>query len=305
MKINRANREAFLPFLVAIVIVVLLAVDLTACDQNEEKATSTKEHEHAAVDTGKSAEPTEVAAKALENKEQEAKRREKQKPQLKPQVKPLQQITPQGIAKAVDKTVHGTGSSLEKTTPVSEQQKANLESYSVTVSANKQLEIPGPPGELRVWIGISSKAPGVQQGMTAETKELEAVGETARVTPFTLGIGVEPKVSVCEKIDPSGSEVRFKLIPIKSGAFTVGANVELYDSGDCSGIPVPKSAKSVEVKVSVDEVSVIKQAIVELVEAAWNAFLTFWDKLLLIIFALLLFLIRKKLFKWFGFKGDE
>ena len=207
-------------------------------------------------------------------------------------------------------TSSSTIKQMQKTLNSSQQKssaanKTILENYSVTVSANKQLEIPGPPGELRVWIGISSNAPGVQPGMTAKTKELGAVGETARVTPFSLGIDVEPKVSICEKIDPSGSEVRFKLIPSKTGVFIVGANVELYDSGDCSGIPVPKSAKSVEVKVTVDEFNVIKQAIFELVETAWKAFLTFWDKFLLLIFALLLFLIRKKLLKWFRFKADK
>jgi chemotaxis protein histidine kinase CheA len=184
-----------------------------------------------------------------------------------------------------------------------EAPKSNLENYSVTVSANKQLEIPGPPGELRVWIGVSSKAPTIQQGMATETKELEAVGETAKVMPFALGINVEPKESICEKIVPSGSEVRFKLIPIKSGSFSVGANVELFDSNDCSGSPVPKSAKSVEVKVTVNKVGVITHGISQLMAAAWKAFLDFWDKVLLLIFALILFLIRKRLFKLFGFKG--
>jgi predicted small lipoprotein YifL len=193
-----------------------------------------------------------------------------------------------------------------KATPLSvEQKKANLANYSVTVAANQQLEIPGNPGELRVWIGYSANAPITQPGMATQTKPLEAVGETARVTPFTLGIDVEPKQSECEKIDPSGSEVRFKLIPTKVGSFTVGANVELYGSKDCSGPPVPKSAKSVEVTVRVNEVGAVTEGIVELADAAWKAFFTFWDRVLLLIFSLCLFLIRKKLAKWFGFKGKE
>ena len=191
-------------------------------------------------------------------------------------------------------------------TPLSvELKKARLENYSVTVAANQQLEIPGNPGELRVWIGHSANAPITQLGMATQTKPLEVVGETARVTPFTLGIDVEPKESECEKIDPSGSEVRFKLKPRKAGSFTVGADVELYGSKDCSGPPVPKSAKSVEVTVRVNEVGAVTDGIVELADAAWKAFLTFWDKVLLLIFSLFLFLIRKKLAEWFGFKGKE
>ena len=189
--------------------------------------------------------------------------------------------------------------------PLDVTTKSNLESYSVTVSANEQLTIPGPPGELRVWIGISSNAPRIQPGMSTETRELETVGETAKVKPFALGIDVASQESICERIDPSGSEVRFKLMPIKPGVFTVGADVELYNSTNCSGTPVPKSAKSVEVKVKVDNSSVISQSIGELLDRAWKAFLDFWDKILFIFFALMLFLLRKKLYKWFGFESKE
>lgn len=112
-------------------------------------------------------------------------------------------------------------------------------------------------------------------------------------------------MSVCEKIDPSGSEVRFKLIPINPGNFIVGANVELYNSKDCSGTPVPKSAESVEVKVVVNKPAIINDSEGELVRVAWHAFLNFWDKVLLLIFGLILFLIRKKLFKWSGFQDKE
>jgi len=104
---------------------------------------------------------------------------------------------------------------------------------------------------------------------------LNAVGETAKVTPFTLGIDVEPKISKCEKIVASGSEVRFKLFPVESGNFTVGADVELYDSSDCSGSPVPKSAKSVKVEVAVEIVGLIADGGQELAGSAWQAFLAF------------------------------
>ena len=180
-----------------------------------------------------------------------------------------------------------------------------LESYSVTVAANEQLTIPGPPGELRVWIGISSKAPRTQSGMVTETKELEAVGETAKIKPFALGIDVDQKESICSKIDPTGTEVRFKLIPKEEGEFTVGADVELYNSNNCSGTPVPKSAKSVTVNVSVDNNKIIEKSSSELISIAWKTLLDFWEKLLLLAFALLLFLIRKKLSKLFGFQEKE
>ncbi|MGH8427272.1 MAG: hypothetical protein ACRES7_04725 [Gammaproteobacteria bacterium] len=186
---------------------------------------------------------------------------------------------------------------------------ADLDKYSVTVSATQQMQMPGPPGELSVCIGVPGEASCIQQpdqaGMASETEALGASGNTAKVTPYTLGIDVEPKESICEKIVPSGSEVRFTLTPTQSGTFTVGADVALYDSTDCSGTPVPKSAKSVSVKVSVNKKGVIEGGLSKLGQITWDHFLTFWGTLIGIVFALILFLIRKKLYKWFGFKDKE
>ena len=58
-------------------------------------------------------------------------------------------------------------------------------------------------------------------------------------------------------------------------------------------------------KVSVDEAKVVTDASFDLLRSTWQAFLDFWDKLLILIFALVLYLIRKKLYKLFGFKADE
>ena len=233
--------------------------------------------------------------------------------QPKPSQKVFDKLTPKypalptkNITKSINNHTTSSGQTMQKKKKsATDQERDKFENYSVTVSATEKLAIPGPPGELNVWIGISSKVPENQPGMVASTKPLEAVGETAKVTPFTLGINVEPEVSKCEKIHPSGSEVSFKLIPFETGTFKVGASVALYNSNDCTGIPVPKSAKSVEVKVSVDEAKVVTDASFDLLRSTWQAFMDFWDKLLILIFALVLYLIRKKLYKLFGFKADE
>ena len=222
-------------------------------------------------------------------------------PTPNPTVSPTKNIT-----KSINDRTASSGQTMQKKKKsATDEERDKFENYSVTVSATEKLVIPGPPGELNVWIGISSKVPENQPGMVASTKPLEAVGETAKVTPFTLGINVEPEVSKCEKIHPSGSEVSFKLIPDETGTFKVGASVALYNSNDCTGIPVPKSAKSVEVKVSVDEAKVVTDASFDLLRSTWQASLDFWDKLLILIFALILYLIRKKLYILFGFNVDE
>ena len=287
---------------VAVGLVFLLAINLSACGQKEEVEALTVKAAAPVPETAAPAapdEPTPVPTPETTTPTQSHK-----------PIEEVEAITEKAAAPAPETAAPAAPDeptpvpTPETTTPTQSHKPigSNLESYSVTVAANDQLTIPGPPGELRVWIGITSKAPRIQERMSTETRELEAVGETARVKPFALGIDVDPKESICEKIDPTGSEVRFRLIPIKTGVFKVGANVEFYNSNNCSGTPVPKSAESVEVTVTVDEKGVISDSTEELIVAAWKAFLQFWDKLLLLVFALLLFIIRRKLYRLFGFK---
>lgn len=305
MNLHRLNRMGLRQFLAAIT-VLLSVMQLTACDQAEQP------NESVALDDGEiesSVQPVEP----VENKKRAESISELSVSKPEPSQKVLDKLSPviprpvtNNVTKSINNHAGYSGQTTQKKNkPAPGLDRANLENYSVKVSATEKLVIPGPPGELNVWIGISSKAPENQPGMVAGTKPLEAVGETAKVTPFTLGIDVEPEVSKCEKIDPSGSEVSFKLLPTVTGNFKVGASVALYDSNDCSGVPVPKSAKSVTVKVSVDEARAVSGAFFSLLKSTWEAFLDFWDKFLILIFALLLYLIRKKLYKLFGFKSDE
>jgi hypothetical protein len=324
MKTHATSWSTVPNFAASMAIALLLAALMAACGKNEVAKLSNANDREAL-------ERVEAALKAMEEKEaaREAERVEAMREALEEEtgrktmerqaretgLRPSEEIgkheaerkvLQERLQKSLPTVVHGMERSGQQLTfPAPVPDNSNLESYSVNVSATKHLKIPGPEGELKVWIGISGQVPETQPDMAAETKDLGAVGETARVEPFTRGITVEPKVSVCLKIDPSGSEVRFKLIPSESGTFSVGANVELYNSADCSGPPVPKTAKSVEVEVTVDEFGVVTSAMLELLKAAWEAFKTFWDKLLILVFALILFLVRKKLFKWFGFGGKE
>jgi hypothetical protein len=201
---------------------------------------------------------------------------------------------------------NGTATSADSSRHSEEIKKSDLDSYSVNISANEQLKIPGPPGQMMVRIAHPEYLPQKEQGMSSVTVPLEATGESAKVTPFILAaIDVDPAVSQCGKLVPTGSDFRFKLIPRESGKFTVGATVELYASANCSGAPIPKSAKSVEVEIVVCKLCVVNDGLLKLAEHTWKAFLDFWDKLLILVFAVLLFLIRKKVFRWFGYKGED
>jgi len=184
--------------------------------------------------------------------------------------------------------------------PPEEHELADL--YKVELGADELIRMPGLPGELRVWIGRPDYDPDFPGSMVTAKGTLPAVGVTARITPFAPTFEVEPKESICMKIHPTGSEVRFKLKPTQKGIFNVGADVYLYESDDCSGPAIPKATTALRVEVKVDHVSVIVLHIKKLWEVFWEKLLEFWTAVIALFFALLLFLIRGRLKKWFGYK---
>jgi hypothetical protein len=177
--------------------------------------------------------------------------------------------------------------------------------WLVKLGADSELKIPGAPGELKVWIGVPEFVPDFPERMETATDTLPAVGATAKVEPFAPGFDVKPNESVCMRIHPRGSEVRFELIPKDKGVFHVGANVNLYDSDDCTGAPIPKAASSLEVKVVVDQRRVIEEHTKELWEVFWDKLVEFWGAVLALFFGLLLYLLRGKIKRTFGFDAKD
>jgi hypothetical protein len=128
------------------------------------------------------------------------------------------------------------------------------------------------------------------------------VGEAAKVEPVAPDFHIDHKEE-CMEIHPSGSEVQFILTPKekKSGQFDISANVRLYHSLDCSGTPIPKIAETLSVSVEVNYKEIFIEKLMELGSVTWDKFLEFWGALVALVFALILYLIRGKLKKWFGF----
>lgn len=182
-------------------------------------------------------------------------------------------------------------------------QSNSLENYTVVLAADEHLRLPGLPGELRIWIGDKQYQPTFHERMTEDTATVPALGESATVEPFAPAFDIKPQKTQCIKIDKTGSEVRFELTPKRTGSFDVGANVYLYDSEDCSGAPVPKTAATLHVVVDVGTGEIVNEKAKELVDVLWDKFLEFWGMLVALIFGLFLFLIRGKLKQWFGFDG--
>jgi|GEM_PF-1962519 len=188
--------------------------------------------------------------------------------------------------------------------PMMAEDTNSIDEYNVVLGVDETIKIPGIPGELRVWIGSPDYRPDFPERMAQDETSVPAVGESATVQPFAPAFKIEPAETQCIRIHPSGSEVRFKLIPEKQGSFEVGANVYLFDSLDCSGSPIPKTAATLKVLVEVDRKEAFLEKVRELWDVLWEKFVEFWAALLAILFGLILFLIRGRLKRWFGY-GDN
>ncbi len=195
-------------------------------------------------------------------------------------------------------------SASAESSPELAQNTSRVDDYRVVLGVDEIIRIPGIAGELRVWIGSPDYSPNFPERMVQDETTLPAVGESATVQPFAPAFKISPTETQCIKIHPSGSEVRFKLTPQKQGTFEVGANVYLFDSADCSGSPIPKTAATLKVSVEVDKKEIFIEKVHELLDVLWEKFVDFWAALVAILLGLILFLIRGKLKKWFGYTGD-
>lgn len=184
---------------------------------------------------------------------------------------------------------------------------ASLDAYQTRLAVDAELTLPGPPAEMRVWIGSAGNAPDIPQGMASDSAALpmSSHAASARVEPYAPAFTIEPENSACIAVDPSGAEVRFSLTPKESGTFRVSASVNLYPSADCSGIAVPKSTTTLNVRVAVNAGGLIGDGLQEMAAIFWKKLIEFWQLLTGLIFGLLLFLIRGRLKRLFGYEDKQ
>lgn len=174
------------------------------------------------------------------------------------------------------------------------------------MDADKLIRIPGPPGYLKVWIGNSINKPSPRPQSTLGEKRLPGnPGQAVKVTPFAPGILEQPKEGDCTELSPEGAEFQYELSPKNPGTYKVGANVALYATPDCRDTPKRKAAELVAVSVEISVANIVKNGSDDIAESTWKGFLDFWTQAVGLLFALILFLLRKRLFELFGFKGKE
>ncbi|MFA6402499.1 MAG: hypothetical protein WCX31_12895 [Salinivirgaceae bacterium] len=176
-----------------------------------------------------------------------------------------------------------------------------LDDYKVVLAVDENLAL-NQKGEMRVWIGANEIEPSFSQGMAKDATTIPSgIGQYAKITPYAPDFEVSPAEMKCIRIDPSGSDVRFSIKPTKKGSLKVSANIELYSTADCSGPMVPKTAATLSVNVNVDVWQVIADKLKEMGTVFWDKFISFWGALIALIFAVFLFIIRRKLKKKTGF----
>lgn len=159
-------------------------------------------------------------------------------------------------------------------------------------------------GALIVWIGLHGYEPEDKLGMVSKSSVLPPTRTkaiSAKIIPFDpkSAFDIEPRESKCQKVEPNGTEVPFKITPTMTGTFDVGASVELYGKAECMGDVITRTVDPITVTVGV---GIPWQ---ELWNAIWDAFMKFFKEFLAICFALLLFIFRKELKKIFSFEKES
>lgn len=173
-------------------------------------------------------------------------------------------------------------------------EESEKKDFKVILSVDSLMYL-GQSGMLQVWIGREDVDVSFSKGMTQDVKTMSStIGKFAKITPFAPDFEIEAiSTIVCHKIDPNGSEVSFGLVPKDEGNYRVSANIDLFETPDCTGISVPKTAKVLSVFVGVDMKKEISKKVHEMESVAWDKFKIFWVALMTLIFGAAIFVIRR------------
>ena len=188
------------------------------------------------------------------------------------------------------------------------------EDFYVKLDADSLFTV-NEPGEMSVWIGNESFRPITNMGVvSADTTIPAEIGQYAKVIPYAPDFDILESRG-CIKIDPTGSFVRFTIVPREQGDFKISADVEIYDNDNCSGAFVPKTTRTLTVHVEVDNEKPINtnsdinnenepdvdnnqtSKLEELWDTFWAKFVIFFGMVLSILFGAVITHIHRKVNK--------
>lgn len=188
--------------------------------------------------------------------------------------------------------------------PVSDSQFSEEIDYKVVLSVDSVMYL-GQSGMMEVWIGSEDIDVKFSKGMTQDEKTIpSSIGQYAKITPYAPDFEVTSlAATICYKIDPSGSEIRYSLTPKNEGNYKVSAEIELYQTEDCTGISIPKTARALSVSVGINSKNELSKRIHEMQEVVWDKFMIFWVALITLLFGAAIYLVRRYIKNKTGFEG--
>ena len=181
----------------------------------------------------------------------------------------------------------------------------DVEDFKVKLAVDSNLKL-GQTGDLRVWIGAAELERMFSKKLASSEATFPAsVGQSAEITPYAPDFELVGEPFKCTRIVRDGAEVIFPIRANKTGILKVSAIVKIFDTGDCTGIPVPKSVETISVEVIVDGKEVVTGKLGEMGTVLWDSFMSFWGALVALIFAALLFVIRRLVKKKSGYEDTS
>lgn len=176
------------------------------------------------------------------------------------------------------------------------------EEFMVILDVEREIST-NKSGHARVWIGKENYMPQSREDFVRDSgKSPASIGDFVRITLIAPDFDIQPSNFECVRIHSSGSSVSFTITPKQRGEFKVSALVEFFESNYCEGVGIPKSSDLLTIKVSVDGNHILWSKASELGSIFWDKFVSFWGGLLTLMFAALMYFLRKHLKKKTGFE---
>jgi hypothetical protein len=184
-----------------------------------------------------------------------------------------------------------------------EMEQESTDDYTVSISTRDTMFLE-QEYVIKVWIGKELKNLSLTDDMVSNQKEIDAtLGNYAKVIPFFPGFEIKEEPNSCFKIVPSGSTVKFRVVPLTRGPKEISAVVQIFERNGCAGDFAPKETAYLPITVEVDIKRNFTDMLFEMGDVLWTGFLKFWQGIVVLFFGLLLYLIRRKVKKKTNYGG--
>jgi len=183
--------------------------------------------------------------------------------------------------------------------------KLKDDDFEANIDASKRIKL-GDKGKLKVRISMKKHELEVDEDMKRKTIPLISAytGAYARITPSADDFIISPdnpkliaydNVAIV-RVDSTGVEVQYTIIPQKSGKLNAGASIDLFDNRECTGDPLTINPNAL-IKVRVNYWKAIWDPV-------WEGFTYFWCAFVALVFGALLFVVRKFIKEKTGYSDD-